>query len=496
MFMLKKTNILLVDLNNFARYPTLAIGYLLAPLRKAGAEVKVLSPLSFGATAFERERTETFKEHFMRRLYFSTHPLMLKIHERLRERVAKHQSRPHPATIAAVKDWLDNNKTDIILLSVYLDHYPSVKVIAELALERNIPVFLGGPAFTHEETIKDWLKLPGVTALFAGEADLSISYLIKNMLSASGEIKTLPGLYTANNIDDAYVAPTLKALDALPNPDFSDFPWDYYPHRIIPVMTGRGCSWNVCTFCSDVITANGRSFRTRSLEKVLEEIRHQTETYQSKDVMFLDLKLNSDLEIWRGVIDNFQGIIPGGHWIGTVHVNARGDNGLSYEELKAAKDSGLVRMSFGLETGSQSLNRRMSKGTNMERNAQFVRDADRAGISLRASMMLGYPGETAEDVQASVDFLKEHQDCFDRIRLARFKAIPGTRFSYLHEKRPGRFAGIKNFHWNYRHARGSYEYQTATDKAYRQAKRELLRIIHAINRKPLKQIAEQFDGLM
>lgn len=493
--MLKNTNILLVDLNNFARYPTLAIGYLLEPLRKAGANVKVLSPLTFGAKVFERERTETFKEHAIRRLYFSTHPIMLKLHEQLRKRVARHQSKLHPATIDAVKDYLDNHQVDIILLSAYLDHYPSVKVIAELALERNIPVFLGGPAFTHEETIKDWLQLPGITALFAGEADLSISYLIKNIISKK-PIKTLPGVYTKDNADKAYIAPPLKTLDALPVPDFSDFPWDYYPHRIIPVMTGRGCSWNVCTFCSDVITANGRTFRSRSLNKVLEEIRYQTETYQSKDVMFLDLKLNSDLKIWRGIIANFQKIIPGGHWIGTVHVNANGDNGLSYEELKTAKESGLVRMSFGLETGSQALNRRMSKGTNMERNAQFVRDADRAGISLRASMMLGYPGETAGDVQASVDFLKEYQDCFDRIRLARFKPIPGTRFSRLHEKRPGRFAGIRNFNWNYRHARASYEYQPATDKAYRKAKRELLGVIHTINRKPLKQVAEQFDGLM
>jgi len=46
---------------------------------------------------------------------------------------------------------IKNKKIDIILLSAYLNHYPTVKMIAKLAQEADIPVLLGGPAFNQTQ---------------------------------------------------------------------------------------------------------------------------------------------------------------------------------------------------------------------------------------------------------------------------------------------------------------------------------------------------------
>ena len=59
-------------------------------------------------------------------------------------------------------------------------------------------------------------------------------------------------------------APPLADLDRLPFPDYSQFPWSKYPNIIVPMITGRGCGWGVCTFCSDVTSTAGRRFRSRS----------------------------------------------------------------------------------------------------------------------------------------------------------------------------------------------------------------------------------------
>ena len=67
------------------------------------------------------------------------------------------------------------------------------------------------------------------------------------------------------------------------------------------------------------------------------------------DVIFLDIKLNSDVAVWRGIIDGFQDRLPGGRWIGGVHVGAAGDNGLSDDDLRGAYAAGLRRVTFGLE---------------------------------------------------------------------------------------------------------------------------------------------------
>nr|CAA6815514.1 MAG: B12-binding domain-containing radical SAM protein [uncultured Thiotrichaceae bacterium] len=486
-------SVLIVDLNNFARYPTLAIGSLVAPLRAADFEVKVLSPLTVGAPPIEREKKENWSEHVKRRINFATHPVMQKLHEPLRKTHSRWQSAPHKPTLDMVSDWLSKNSPDIILLSAYLDHYPSVKEIASLGQQQGIPVLLGGPAFSTEETIREWLDLEGVSGIFAGEADGVIADLVLAAIHRK-DIGNIPGTFVSHRAG-ARIAEPLQDLDQLLIPDFSDFNWGSYPHRIIPIMTGRGCSWGVCTFCSDVTTSNGRGYRSRSLDAVLREIAVQSERYQSKDFIFLDLKLNSNLDVWRGLIKNFQKVVPGGRWIGTVHVG-KGENGLDYETLQAAKDSGLTRISFGMETGSQKLVKRMGKGTTIASNHQFVSNAHKAGLSVRSSMMLGYPGETDDDLEMTRQFLDEHLDDFDRVRASRFKAIPGTRFEKLYQHRPSRFKGIDMIEWDHKYARAVYEYSAAATPEYRKAKREILGLIHQINRKPLRDGAVQFDGLM
>ena len=486
--------VLIVDLNNFARYPTLAIAYLIEPLRRAGLHVDVLSPLTIGAPSIEREKAENWREHLKRRVNFSTSPVMQKLHEPLRKAHSQWQSSPHKPTLKAVSEWLDENEPDVILLSAYLDHYPVVKEIAQRARLQDIPLLLGGPAFSTRETINQWQDIDGVTAIFAGEADLIIADLVKDAIQRK-DLAVKSGVFVKGRKDLGIASP-LTDLDRLPIPDFDDFAWDDYPHRIIPVMTGRGCSWGVCTFCSDVTTSNGRTFRSRSLKSVLNELQVQSARYNCKDFIFLDLKLNSNLEVWHGLIENFQKIIPGVRWIGTVHVNAQGDNGLDYETLCAAKQAGLTRVSFGLESASDKLTRRMGKGTRVKSNQQFVQDAHRAGLSVRCSMMLGYPGETHEDLELTREFLDEHFEQFDRVRPARFKAIPGTRFEQLYENRPTRFNGIKVINWDHRYARAAYEYKPAIEPSYRKTKRDILGLVHQINRKPLRDDAIQFDGLM
>ncbi|MGB1310574.1 MAG: B12-binding domain-containing radical SAM protein [Leucothrix sp.] len=490
-------NVLIVDLNNFARYPTLAIGYLVAPLRAAGFNVNVLSPLAHGAPPMTHEREETRKENWLRKVNFSTHPVMQRLHEPLRKVYTRQENKPHAHTLKAVEEALQRRKPDIILLSAYLNHYPAVKALGEMAKAANVPIILGGPAFSNEKTIKEWQHLEGINLIFAGEADVIVPTLVKQTIAGTIN-KQWPGVCVPSSDDNSsiHIAPPFANLDRLPVPDFDDFPWDAYPHRIIPIMTGRGCSWNVCTFCSDVVTANGRTFRSRSLDSVLNELKVQSERYDSKDFIFLDLKINSNLEVWYGLIENFQKIVPGGRWIATVHVDATGENGLELEHLQAAKAAGLTRISFGFESGSEKLLKRMGKGTRMDRNRQFIEDAHTAGLSVRCSMMMGYPGETSDDLSLTAEFLDTYRVQLDRIRPARFKAIPGTRFEKLYHKRPGRFKGLEDMQWDYAQARASYNYTPAAEKTYRQEKARVLKLIHNINRQPLRDDAIQFDGLM
>lgn len=485
--------VLMVDLNNFTTFPTLAIGLLVAGLRNEGHQVRVMCPLAHDVPAVEREYCETRWDDLRRRAHLSTATPLKAMRDLAAWLHRWRAERPHPRVLAETRRELDR-KPDVLLLSAYLQHYNSVREIARMARERGIPVLLGGPMFNLPETAAIWARIDGINAVVGGEADLSISAMVRT-LCTGGDLLRFPGVVLPDGRRGS-PAPPLRPLDDIPIPDFSDFPWDRYPHPVIPMMTGRGCQWDKCLFCSDVISANGRSFRTRSVETVLIEMQELSRRHGTANFVFLDLKLNSYPDMFRGLAEGVQRYVQGAEWVGTVHVDLRPDNGLSRHDLEAAVRGGMRRISFGLESGSQRMLDRMAKGTSVEANAAFIRDAHAAGLSIRCSMFRGFPGETAEDMAATADFLEAHAPYLDRIRFVDFKLGQGTPIHQAVLARSEVAARITAEHMDARRARVTFFNPEGRDRAYRRAKARALETVFQINRRHLRETARQFDGIM
>jgi anaerobic magnesium-protoporphyrin IX monomethyl ester cyclase len=174
--------------------------------------------------------------------------------------------------------------------------------------------------------------------------------------------------------------------------------------------------------------------------------------------------------------------------------------------------SGMRRVSFGLESGSQRLLDVMDKGSDVEANSTFIREAYEAGLSVRCTMMKGYPTETAEDLELTAEFLERHGDYIDRIRFNEFSLLTATP---VHEELIAgsqRFGDVRLIRADDRRARfhyvipnsGGRAYRKAKyyvipnngGRAYRKAKSRVLRAVYAINRRRIRSSAREFDGLM
>lgn len=485
--------VLVVDLNNFSSFPTLAIGLLVASLRNSGCEVRLLSPLAFDVEASERERAEHFVDHLQRRLHLSTWGPARPVRDAARTVRNWWSNRPHARVISATARALED-RPDVLLLSAYLQHYPTVMELGRLARAAGVPLLLGGPMFNVAETAAAWRDVPGLSAIYGGEADLNIGDLV-SAVAERRDLLQFPGIVLPDG-RAAPPAPPLRGLDATPVPDFTDFPWDRYRVRIVPLMTGRGCQWSKCTFCSDVVSVSGRTYRTRSLESVLHEMREQAKRHDTSNFLFLDLKLNSNPAMFRGIAENIQSHVPGAEWIGTVHVDQRPDNGLSRRDLRAAVASGMRRISFGLESGSQRLLDQMNKGSLVEGNAAFIREAHEAGLSVRCTMMKGYPGETADDLVQTAEFLEKHSLYIDRVRFNEFSLLLDTPAYAQVLDEPWRYPDIRLAAPDGRRARGTYRHLGSGGREYRRAKARVLRAVYEINRRRIRSSARAFDGLM
>ena len=188
--------------------------------------------------------------------------------------------------------------------------------------------------------------------------------------------------------------------------------------------------------------------------------------------------------------------MPGAEWIGTVHVDQRKDNGLSFSELQAMVTGGMRRISFGLESGSQRLLDLMQKGSTVEANAEFLRNAFQAGLSVRCTMFKGYPGESVEDMVATAEFLEKHSTYLDRVRFNDFSLMQDTPiYHQLMLSRDMHSNGMK-YPANDVRALAMFDNPAGRDIGYRRAKARVLRAVYSINRRPLREEARQFDGLM
>lgn len=452
----------------------------------------MLCPLAYDVPAVERERQENLADHLKRRLHLSTLPVARAPRNLARTARTWWLERPHARVLREVAGALAEGP-DIVLLSAYLQHFNTVREIGRLAQTRNVPVVIGGPMFNVAGVADAWRSLPGIRCIAGAEMDHDVARLIE-AICAGEPISTIPGLTFPDGTQTGPARP-LRNLDQVPMADFSDFPWDRYPVRIVPMMTGRGCQWDKCMFCSDVVSASGRTYRTRTVNNVLLEMQEQARRNETTNFLFLDLKLNSYPDMLRGIAAELQDYVQGAEWIGTVHVDLRPDNGLSKADLKAAVTGGMRRISFGLESGSQRLLDLMRKGTSVAANSEFIRNAYEAGLSIRCTMFKGYPGETAEDMAKTAEFLERHIPFLDRVRFNEFSLMENTPIynAMIAQAGSGSFEIRRRIH---KRALADYFNGEGRGRAYRRAKARALKAVFEINRRPVRTSARQFDGLM
>lgn len=457
--------------------------------------VDVLSPLSFGVHGFPRRVQE---KSWQRYTNFIKHWSAVTEAKTIRNLRAKYKKMLQPGNDKDAQVIIDSvskmieNPPDLVLISAYTMYFEVCQKIAKICADRSIPVMVGGNSFVVEEVAQRWHEVEGITAVYAGEPE-PILYEIAQKLVAKEDISSYPGVYKPGK-SEGRVARPLEDLDRVPFPDFSDFPWNSYPNRIVPVMTGRGCEWSMCTFCSDVVTSAGRKFRSRSLENVLQEIAFQRSQFDVNLFVFLDLKLNSNLDVWYGLAEYLPQVAPGIKWTASVHVDSRSDNGLSRDALKKAADAGLARITCGLESGSPKVLSSMAKGVKLKHMAEFIKGAHEASISVRLTCIIGDPAEAPSDIDLTTEFIRAHSQYIERITLNRFATMPGTPAVSLLKEDPDKYPHIKLLDLDIDNAVIPHHNERFPKLENLIAVFKLLKVVNRINQKPLLERAKEFEG--
>lgn len=115
--------------------------------------------------------------------------------------------------------------------------------------------------------------------------------------------------------------------------------------------------------------------------------------------------------------------------------------------LSLMKRAGCEYINFGIESLNQQLLNQMGKGLTLDQIHQGVEATLREKISPGLNLIWGFPGDTVENLQAAVEFLKEYDPC-DELRTIRpVTPYPGTPL-YKRAIDSGLIEGPEDFYEN------------------------------------------------
>ncbi len=211
-------------------------------------------------------------------------------------------------------------------------------------------------------------------------------------------------------------------LDNLPIPR-RDLLTHKYALDLASIETARGCP-NDCEFCS-VTAFNGRRFRPRPVEDVLDELG----TIASKNVFFTDNTIMGyGKKGEERAIQLFKGMVECGmkkRWFSQVGI----DIAYSEEVLKWAKRSGCSGLAIGFESVNEDALRAMNKVRNLkvgvERYKEGVKRIHHYGIAIAGAFILGSDGDTKDVFDKTSEFVLDAG--VDASQFTVLTPLPGTR---------------------------------------------------------------------
>jgi radical SAM superfamily enzyme YgiQ (UPF0313 family) len=190
--------------------------------------------------------------------------------------------------------------------------------------------------------------------------------------------------------------------------------------RNIPLIATRGCPYE-CAYCSAPIVS-GRRVRKYSVEKLINHIEY---LYKEKNIRwfnFIDDNFTSDLKFAKSLTEAIIDLNLKGVRFGTPSGVRMVKNG--YKLWSSMKQAGWEEIIIAPESGSKHILNLMNKKLDLDSVPRVVKDIKSAGLNVTAYFIVGYPGETKEDLQKTLKFIKKNN--FDFVSMHNFQPIPGT----------------------------------------------------------------------
>lgn len=309
---------------------------------------------------------------------------------------------------------------------------------------KDIKIVFGGPLFLNKKYINEVLDTNVVDMAIIGEGEYSICKLADSIVK-NQDISLVPGMAFRKNREILVTkcAPAVD-LNSLPFLDFTDLPLtNYDDSRHISLMASRGCV-KQCYFCSDSPCWPG--YRAMDGERIFQEIASHKDIHKDVGhVRFLDLEFNGNMKSLIRFCDLMKDKPLDVNWSANMIIRPE----MTEKVIKKMARAGCEHIIFGIESGSERILKIMNKNYSMRDADRIIKQMHESGICVTANFMFGSPGETEEDFNKTLDFIKRNAKFLDRVYPSRtYFALEEFSYVYDHPEEFGIRPGSKgHLYW-------------------------------------------------
>ena len=310
---------------------------------------------------------------------------------------------PTEKCLEIIKKDIDEFKPDVVGVSLITHSRVGSYRVIEM-VQRDYPdikIVIGG---MHVSVMYKQLAgaYPGIVCAI-GEGEVTLGELVDRW-EKDLPIDDVTGI-AFHNGEEVVVTPSrelIMDLDTLPFPKHDIFLWE--GRKVAGLLTSRGCPYK-CNFC--VLDATSRrKVRCRSAENIVDEVEYIMTNYPTVETIWLHD--DAFMIIKDRTIEFCQEVIRRG--IKTNFICSARFQPISREVVMLMKQAGFVHVLFGLESGAPIVLKHMKKGITQKSARHGLKMFSETGIKATAFLIVGLPGESAETIDETIDFVQELQD--------------------------------------------------------------------------------------
>jgi anaerobic magnesium-protoporphyrin IX monomethyl ester cyclase len=321
-------------------------------------------------------------------------------------------------------DWADVLSADLVMISTITNTAPEAYNIARKIKEKarvlgkDIPVVMGGAhvTFMADEALNNYADF-----IVRGEGEETILELLSWLENGNDPtaISQIAGLSykIGNRIHHNDKRSLFRDQDNLPTPDLSLIEGWKNP-AIFPLLASRGCPFD-CTFCS-VTKMFGHRYRTRSPEKVIEDIKYYHRIYPKAWMFFYDDNFSADRKRTKRLLELMLENDLRMPWTAQSRLDVVKDR----ELLGLMRQSGCKVLYIGLESVNPETLIEYNKRQTVEDMEEAIKVLHQYKIKIHGMFVLGGEQDTRDTVMQTARSAIKWK--IDTVQMVILTPLPGT----------------------------------------------------------------------